>query len=1121
MDKAIAGESARWGDYRRDVHQYQEGLYVLYTRENQWLAENNRLVTNYFPPRPATLLSQLRTAGLYPNVAAPEFRQNTVTGTIIGTSRVAAGTLVAINNPAGSGTIYYTTDGNDPHITYSPTIGATSSSVAATAQVYSAPLTINATTTIKARVLSSTGTWTALNEAAFSVGIPAVPLAITELMYNPPGGSAHEFIELLNYGTSDLDLSGYYFEGIDFLFPLGFNLGAGTRLVLASNNSPSSFAAQYPGITVAGYFGGNLDNDGERIAIHAPDGTTVISVTYSDLPPWPEGGGTRSGYSLEIINETGEPGSPFNWKTSTLLKGSPGTPNSTAPANNVEISEVLAENISAISNGGLFSDYVELHNASSNPIDLGGWVVDTGTVFIFPPGSNLAPNGYIVLWLDNAATAPGFHNGGLSTFAIKGGTVSLRKPDGKTADAIAFGNQIANSSIGRIGTNWQLTQPTPGAANLAAATAPATGNLIINEWLAASAGSGPDWIEVYNKHASLPVALPGLYFQGAGTLDRFDALTFVAPGGFLQLFCNEHPGVDQLDFKLPAEGTTIAIFESNGAPIDSVSFAAQTTGVSQGHLPDATGAITSFPNGGSPGASNYLVNYNGATLNEVLARNATGAMAPWGTRADWVELFNGGPATFDMSGMRLGNTPAFADAWVIPSGTLVSAGGYLTIWCDSERSASTQAEPDLNSGRELTDDKGALYLFNSAGQLVDTVAWGFQIVDLSIGKSGGQWQLLTTATRGSANAAPTALGAPTALRMNEWFNGTGETDWFEIYNTDSAPVDLNGLYLTDDPSERGLSQFAVAPLNFVAPHGWVRFWCDGAIPFGGNQVNFSLDGSGEYLRISAANLSLIDAVSFGGQTAGQSQGRIPDGGSIVAGLQPTPAAHNLFPPTIADPPDTQTVSAGANVTFTVTASGGAPLTYQWRFNGADLPGETAASLARNGVTLANDGPYTVVVSNGDGSVQSTAHLIVLSDYAAWKAFHFNAAEQADANISGPAADPDRDGITNGQEFFHNLDPRVTTTGEERAGALPQVGMEPATGTPQFFTVTYRRSARAQNVTVEHQISPTLSPSAWTTVTPAVIEQLGPDPLSGDARVRAKFPIPPGETARFFRLLITP
>src|SRR5678810_712602 len=76
LDKPIVAESCRWGDYRRDVHPYSEAPYVLYTRESQWLAECTRLTGTYFPGRPATLLSQLQSASLYPSAAAPQLRQN-------------------------------------------------------------------------------------------------------------------------------------------------------------------------------------------------------------------------------------------------------------------------------------------------------------------------------------------------------------------------------------------------------------------------------------------------------------------------------------------------------------------------------------------------------------------------------------------------------------------------------------------------------------------------------------------------------------------------------------------------------------------------------------------------------------------------------------------------------------------------------------------------------------------------------------------------------------------------------------------------------------------------------------------------------------------------------------
>ncbi len=64
------------------------------------------------------------------------------------------------------------------------------------------------------------------------------------------------------------------------------------------------------------------------------------------------------------------------------------------------------------------------------------------------------------------------------------------------------------------------------------------------------------------------------------------------------------------------------------------------------------------------------------------------------------------------------------------------------------------------------------------------------------------------------------------------------------------------------------------------------------------------------------------------------------------------------------------VPLGAATGFGVTATGPLPVRYQWRFNGADLPGKTNRFLNLNGVTLASEGTYTVVVSDTVHSVVS-------------------------------------------------------------------------------------------------------------------------------------------------------
>ena len=72
------------------------------------------------------------------------------------------------------------------------------------------------------------------------------------------------------------------------------------------------------------------------------------------------------------------------------------------------------------------------------------------------------------------------------------------------------------------------------------------------------------------------------------------------------------------------------------------------------------------------------------------------------------------------------------------------------------------------------------------------------------------------------------------------------------------------------------------------------------------------------------------------------------------------------PPGITTQPADQVVDIGFPATFTVTATGTAPLTYQWRFNDADLAGRTGTNLVLSNIQPANLGSYTVVVTNASG-----------------------------------------------------------------------------------------------------------------------------------------------------------
>ena len=103
------------------------------------------------------------------------------------------------------------------------------------------------------------------------------------------------------------------------------------------------------------------------------------------------------------------------------------------------------------------------------------------------------------------------------------------------------------------------------------------------------------------------------------------------------------------------------------------------------------------------------------------------------------------------------------------------------------------------------------------------------------------------------------------------------------------------------------------------------------------------------------------------------------GGSLTSSGATLTVTSPTVPPTITVQPASQSVVAGANVTFTVTATGTEPLSYQWKFNNTDLAGATNPTLTLNNVQAANAGSYTVAVSNVAGSATSaTATLTVTS-----------------------------------------------------------------------------------------------------------------------------------------------
>lgn len=310
IEKAIIAESARWGDSKVDTAR---------TKDDDWIPELERIYNEYMPKRTEIVVGQLREDSLYPSIEPPVFSagQTIIVRKISGSS----GYQLTITNPNTSGSIFYTTDGNDPR---SP--GGTENP-AATSSDGSVTITINTTTLVNARIRNESE-WSALRDLLIVIPQNYSSLKITEIHYKPiddakNSGSLYEFLELKNTGEAALNLTGLSFgSGISFTFDAGTILEPGKFFVIAS--SRANFISRY-GFNPDGEYRDQLSNSGEKLEILDPSGAVIYSVTYKDVAPWPNEP-DKTGRSLvpAHANASLDHNDGKNWVASKAVHGSPG-----------------------------------------------------------------------------------------------------------------------------------------------------------------------------------------------------------------------------------------------------------------------------------------------------------------------------------------------------------------------------------------------------------------------------------------------------------------------------------------------------------------------------------------------------------------------------------------------------------------------------------------------------------------------------------------------------------------------------------------------------------------------------------------------------------------------------
>ena len=747
--------------------------------------------------------------------------------------------------------------------------------IADTAILYESPIPIDSATYIQARTLSE-GNWSAMSYGNFYPGGLTSELKLTEIMYHPPGGDAFEFVELSNFSPVTVDLSRYSFRGISYVFPPESYLEPGGTILLASDQNPGAFQSRYPLVNVWGYFAGSLSNSGESLVLEDDLGRYVTGVRYGDEGAWPTSA-DGEGYSLEFQFADGDNSNPANWWQSSALGGSPGVFVENESSMELVISEIVAANRTIERPGGLFPDWIELENRSDRLMNLEGYRLrdESGrSDFVFAKGSVIDAGQRLVLWQLLLGSDPADFSFGLDR---EGDSVLLLNPQGKQVDAVTFGRQLFDYSLNRDESGeWFLGEPSPNAPNVTAATASLVDSLRINEFMANPLPGDDDWMELVNLNASLPVDLSGLHFELDGYLVGLSPHTFLEAGGHRVFYSVDSARRESLRFKIPSMGGQLGLLDARGDLVDQVSFRLQNEGNSLGRFPNGVGNFRVFSNQATPGQENSIQDNQTIVINEIMARNQTINYPGIAGTPDWIELFNATDALIDLSGMVLRLDGG--DEWIMPDDAQLSGNDFLVVWFDGDDLVRRGEFSGFVIDRSLSASGGTIELLNAEGRLLDQLKFGVQLIDQPIGRKGNQWQLLAQGTPGTSNANGVNLGSVNDLRINEWSGGGEGDDWLELFHTGNQPVDLSGIYLTDDPSLVGKTKHPIAHLSFIGPESWIVFNADGEPQRGSDHLNFRLSARGETLRIYSNSLNVIDEILVAGSSLqGGSHGRLPDG----------------------------------------------------------------------------------------------------------------------------------------------------------------------------------------------------------------------------------------------------
>lgn len=665
-------------------------------------------------------------------------------------------------------------------------------------------------------------------------------------------------------------------------------------------------------------------------------------------------------------------------------------------------------------------EYVELRNVGATPLNVNGYTIGGGIDFTFP--NRVLNAGEYVVVVNNAAAfnsrypglsaaVAGEFTGNLANegnrLVLKG---RLREPllDFSYNDAwypitdgfgfsLVINNPNADRGTWGLAESWRASGNLNGNPGNDDAAAPSIPRVVINEALTHSDPAPPyDTIELRNLSAS-EANIGGWYltddFRNPKKFRIPNGVTIPA-GGYITFdetaFNAASPLPGNSSFGLSSSGDDeVYVFSGDGAgnltgyhhgfefgpALNGVTFGRHVTGTGEEAFVSLTSATL--------GSANAPILVGPVVISEIMyhPRDVLANSAYWDNDEDeFIELRN-----ISGSAVTLQHGTVPTNTWKLdkgvefsfPQNTTIAAGGYLLVVgfnpvTNPAQLAAFRAKYGVGVGVQILgpykgqlDNSGetvALYRpdnpetsGNNAGRvpyvLVDQVKYSDNAPwPIAADGSGHSLQRIDVAAYGD-DLLNWAAGAPTVAAP--YVSGSGPT----VTTQPVSQAVLRGNNATFTVAGSG-----VGPLTYQ----W-RF--NGDLIGGGSGASLTLNSvranqAGDYQCLvmnpygavlsSVATLSVLIPAEIFVQPLSQTNRVMVNG---------VPGTNIYF----------------TNITFSVQASSSSPITYQWQFNGTDIPGATAPSYFLPIITNSNEGFYRVRVTDALGSIYSQdAYLRVLT-----------------------------------------------------------------------------------------------------------------------------------------------